>query len=137
MIHEKFLQSAVNIRRTYLKVSNNLNMYHNRAKDMISSLNETLEKIENLKEVVENSKKQGGTKITEEQAIQELIKIIQEVEDEGKKIESFTDPMNKEIEKLALEEQELYQQIIHAHPNLTEEQIINSVKDRLEKEGLS
>jgi septal ring factor EnvC (AmiA/AmiB activator) len=137
MIHEKFLQSAVNIRRTYLKVSNNLNIYHNRAKDMIESLNDTLTKIDNLKKTIEESKKQGSTKITEEQAIQELLKIIQDVEDEGGKIEKLTEPMNKEIEKLAIEEQELYQQILSAHPNLTEEQIINSVKDRLEKEGLS
>lgn len=136
MIHEKFLQSAVNIRRTYLKVSNNLNIYHNRAKDMIESLNDTLTKIDNLKKTIEESKKQGS-KITEEQAIQELLKIIQDVEDEGGKIEKLTEPMNKEIEKLAIEEQELYQQILSAHPNLTEEQIINSVKDRLEKEGLS
>ena len=136
MIQEKFLQSAVNIRRTYLKVSNNLNIYHTRAKSMIDSLNDSLKKIENLQNGISESKK-GGNSITEKQAIDELVKIIQEVEEEGNKIEKLTDPMNKEIEKLAIEEQELYQQIINNHPNLNEDQIIQSVKDRLEEEGLS
>lgn len=42
--------------------------------------------------------------------------------------------MNKDIEKLALEEQELYRQIKQKHSNLTDEQIISSVKDRLIQE---
>lgn len=135
MIQERFLQSAINIRRKYLKVSNNLSIYHNRAETMIESLNQTLERIENLKSDLE--KKQNQKSISQDQALNELMSIIQSVEDEGKKLELLTEPMNKEIEKLAVEEQELYSQIIKSHPNLSEEQIINSVKDRLEKEGLS
>ena len=45
--------------------------------------------------------------------------------------------LNKDIEKLALEEQELYRQIKQKHSNLTDEQIISSVKDRLIQENLS
>lgn len=131
MIEERFLQSAVNIRRTYLKVSNNLNMYHSRAKDMINSLNETINIIDNLN----NDIKKNGR--TPEQTLDELMKIIQNIEDEGKKMENLTDPMNKEIEKLAIEEQELYKQIKNTHPYLTDDQIIETIKDRLEKEGLS
>ena len=46
-------------------------------------------------------------------------------------------PLNKEIEKLALEEQELYKQIKSTHPNLTDDQIVESVRQRLINEGLS
>ena len=44
---------------------------------------------------------------------------------------------NVEIEKLGREEQELYRQIVEHHPELTEDQIVKSVRDRLLKEGLS
>ena len=46
------------------------------------------------------------------------------------------DPLNKQIEKLAKEEQELYEQIKMAHPNLSDEQIVTSVRNRLIQEGL-
>jgi hypothetical protein len=41
------------------------------------------------------------------------------------------------MEKLAKEEMELYRQIVDSHPNLTEDQIVEKVQDRLIKEGLS
>lgn len=137
MIEEKFLQSAVNIRRTYLKVSNNLNLYHERAKDMIDTLNDTLKRVESLQEDVNNAKKGLSKNISEEEAMTELLKILKDIEDEGKKLERLTEPMNKEIERLAIEEQELYSQIKQNHPQLKDDDIIESVKNRLEKEGLS
>ena len=137
MIDEKYLRSAVNIRRTYLKVSNNLNLYHNRAKEMVETLNKTLSDIEELSKKIEEGKKTGKVKVTEDDAVKALLKILQDIDDEGAKMEKLTEPINKEIEKLALEEQELYKQIKQAHPNLSDDDIINSVKDRLQKEGLS
>jgi predicted nucleic acid-binding Zn-ribbon protein len=135
MIHEKFLVSAVNIRRTYLKVSDDLNVYHEKAKDMLDILNKTVSDIDSLKETVVKANS-GKTKMTDQEALQKLLKIIQGVEDEGKSIENITDPLNKQIEKLAKEEQELYEQIKMAHPNLSDEQIVTSVRNRLIQEGL-
>lgn len=135
MIHERFLQSAVNIRRTYLKVSNNLDIYHEKAKEMLDVLNKTVDKITGLKENVVKANS-GKSKMTDQEALSQLLKILQDVEDEGKTMEKMTDPLNKEIEKLAREEQELYQQIKLAHPLLTDEQIVESVKNRLIQEGL-
>jgi hypothetical protein len=135
MIHEKFLQSAVNIRRTYLKVSNNLDNYHEKAKEMLDVLNSTVDRITDLKENVVKANS-GKSKMTDQDALSQLLKILQDVEDEGKTMEKMTDPLNKEIEKLAREEQELYEQIKLAHPTLTDEQIVESVKTRLIQEGL-
>lgn len=135
MIHERFLQSAVNIRRTYLKVSNNLDIYHEKAKEMLDVLNKTVDKITGLKENVVKANS-GKSKMTDQEALSQLLKILQDVEDEGRTMEKMTDPLNKEIEKLAREEQELYQQIKLAHPLLTDEQIVESVKNRLIQEGL-
>lgn len=132
MIDEVFLKSAVNIRREYLKISNNMDFYHNKAKDVVSKLEETLEKLEGLKNDYSVTKTE-----TNESAINKIMQILKDVEDEGSRLESLVDPMNKEIEKLSKEEHELYRQIKEKHSNLTDEQILKSVSDRLVKEGLN
>ena len=45
--------------------------------------------------------------------------------------------LNSEMEKLALEEQELWRNIKERHYNISEEDIISSVKERLIRENLS
>jgi predicted nucleic acid-binding Zn-ribbon protein len=131
MIDEVFLKSAINIRRQYLKVSNNMEFYHNKAKDVVNKLEETLKKLDDLQKDYTVDKK-----ISNESAINELMKILKDVEDEGNRLEKLADPMNKEIEKLSKEENELYRQIKEKHKDLTDEQIINSVQERLIREGL-
>jgi predicted nucleic acid-binding Zn-ribbon protein len=133
MIDENFLESAVRIRRTYLKVSNNMDLYHRRAKEIVETLENTLSKIDSLQQDL----KQKSKSISGDSAIKKLLDILQEVEDEGARLEKLVEPMNKEIEKLGIEEQELYRQIKEKHSNLTEEQIVESVRTRLIKEGLS
>jgi hypothetical protein len=137
MIEERFLISAVNIRRKYLNVSSSLDIYHKKAKDTLNSLDTTMKKIDELKDSVSLANSGKGPKLTEQDALAKLLRIIQDVEDEGKSIERLTEPINREIEKLALEEQELYQQIKITHPKLSDEQIVESVRQRLLSEGLS
>jgi hypothetical protein len=133
MIEEKYLKMSISIRRTYLKLINNLDLYHNRALKVSSNLEETLAKLDDIQEGLDSKDKKTGGKET----LDKILNILQEVEDEGKKLESLIDPINKEIEKLGREEQELYRQIVEHHPELTEDQIVNFVRDRLLKEGLS
>jgi hypothetical protein len=132
MIDEKFLQDAVRIRRTYLKMSNNMNLYQKKAQQVSDRLEETIIKIDELQSKISKDKSQDDTYF-----MSELIKILNEVEDEGKSLENLVDPLNSDIEKLALEEQELYRQIKEKHYILTDEEILNSVRDRLVKENLS
>jgi arsenate reductase-like glutaredoxin family protein len=131
MIDENFLKSAVNIRRQYLKISNNMEFYHNKAKDVVDKLEETLESLEKLQNDFSVSKS-----ISNEGAISSLMTILKDVEDEGDRLEKLVEPMNKEIEKLSKEEHELYRQIKEKHKDLTDEQIVKSVQDRLIREGL-
>ncbi len=133
MIEEKYLKMSISIRRTYLKLINNLDLYHNRALKVSSSLEETIVKLDTIQEVLESKDK----KPSNQETLDKLLNILQEVEDEGKKLETLIDPINVEIEKLGREEQELYRQIVEHHPELTEDQIVNFVRDRLLKEGLS
>lgn len=128
MIQERFLQSACNIRRVYLRVSSGLDHYHLQAKKTLAVLEHTVTKIDHLKENVK--------KIEEKEGFSILVKILEEVEEQGKSIEKMTEPINLEIEKLAREEKSLYQQIRVAHPQLSEQQIVQSVEKRLQAEGL-
>ncbi len=135
MIDEFFLQNAVSIRRTYLKMTNNMDFYQKRAKEIVDRLELTISKINDIQKKAEEgrAKKENGTM----EILNDLVKILNEIEDEGKALENLVDPLNKDIEKLALEEQELYRQIKQKHSNLTDDQIISSVKDRLIQENLS
>lgn len=131
MINEFFLQSAVNIRRQYLKISNNMELYHNKAKDVVDTLESSVKKLEEIQEKVKNDNNMSA-----EKSISHILKVINDVEQEGKRLEELVDPMNKEIEKLSKEENELYRKIKEKHPDLSDEQIVRSVEDRLQKEGL-
>ena len=135
MIDEIYLQNAINIRRTYLKMTNNMDFYQKRAKEIVDRLELTISKINDIQKKAEEgrAKKENGTM----EILNDLVKILNEIEDEGKALENLVDPLNKDIEKLALEEQELYRQIKQKHSNLTDDQIISSVKDRLIQENLS
>ena len=135
MVDEVFLQNAVRIRRTYLKLTNNMDFYQKKAKDILGRLDETLERIDNLQKVAEESKKNSG--VGSQNLLNDLLGILNDIDIEGKSLEDLVSPLNQEIEKLGLEEQELYRQIKEKHYDLTDEQIIESVKNRLIKENLS
>ena len=139
MVDEKYLQMSITIRRTYLKLINNLDLYRSRALQISERLENTVKKIDELNKEAEESakKKSTSSNISQIEVFEKLLKIIDEVDDEGKRLENLISPINTEIEKLAKEEMELYQMIVNSHPNLTEDQIVESVKDRLIKEGLS
>lgn len=131
MINEFLLQSAVNIRRQYLKVSNNMELYHNKAKEVIQTLEDSVKKLEKIQESAENDKG-----LSAEKSINDILKVISEVEQEGQRLEELVEPMNKEIEKLSKEENNLYQKIKEKHTELSDEQIVEYVHKRLQKEGL-
>lgn len=135
MVDEVFLQNAIRIRRTYLKMTNNMDFYQKKAKEIVDRLDETLIKIDNLQKVAEESKKNSG--VGSQNLLNDLLGILNDIDIEGKSLEDLVSPLNQEIEKLGLEEQELYRQIKEKHYDLTDEQIIESVKDRLIKENLS
>lgn len=131
MVNEIFLAAAVNIRRTYIRITANIDSYKNRAEETVKKLDETLKKIEKIR--VDIDKKD---KIDSKGILEEMMVFLAEIEEEGKSLEKYVEPLNKEIERLALEEQELFRQICQKHPELTEEKIVECVRQRLIKENL-
>ena len=131
MIDEKYLRVAINIRKTYLKKNNNLDLYKKMSNSILEKLKGTIKDIEEIeKEYIDK-------KITDEQSLQRALSILDSVEREGKRLEEAIDPINVEIEKLAKEEQELFRQIVERHSDLSQDQIVWIVRERLIKEGLS
>jgi predicted nucleic acid-binding Zn-ribbon protein len=135
MIEEKYLQMAISIRRTYLKLVNNMDLYRARALQVSERLEDTLKKLEKIK--AEADDRNRNTKVSDQDLLNKLLGVIDDVEEEGKRLENLVEPINKEIEKLSREETELYRQIVDNHPSLSEDQIVKFVQDRLIKEGLS
>ena len=135
MIDEKYLQKAIRIRRTYLKLINNMDLYRARATQISENLDKTLKDLDNFQKDL--NKKDRKESIDEKALFEKLLKIIDNIEEEGKRLEKLIEPVNFEIEKLAKEEIELYNQILDGHSNLTEDQIVEKVQDRLIKECLS
>lgn len=136
MIEEKFLVAAVNIKRSYLKLTSNLDFYKRRAEQTLEKLQDAYSQVENLENEIAELKKKKDQNV-DPNLTTKVLTILSEIEQEGNKIEKFVEPLNKEIEKLAMEEQELYRVIVESHPNLSEDQIVESVGLRLKKEGLS
>mgnify|MGYP003514721503 CR=1 FL=1 len=134
MIDEVFLENAVRIRRTYLKLSNSMDMYQKKAQEVATRLDDTLVKVDELTKRAEENKKSSNPETMK--LLNELMDILKAVEDDGEALENLVDPLNKDIEKLALEEQELYRLIKEKHHTLSDDEIINDVKERLKLENL-
>jgi predicted nuclease with TOPRIM domain len=133
MIDEIFYQSAIKIRRQYLKVTNNMTFYQGKAKVVSDNLGDIIKRIDDIKE----STNPENSEFSAESAVNELVRILKEVEEEAKRLEEMVDPLNSEMEKLALEEQELWRNIKEKHYNISEDDIISSVKERLIRENIS
>jgi predicted lipid-binding transport protein (Tim44 family) len=135
MIDEKFLLAAVNIKRKYINVVSDIDKYQERAKLTLEKLNTALKEVERIQSDLKDKDKVKN--LTSDGVLEKMLYIIDDIENEGKSLESYIDPLNKEIERLAIEEEELYKVICDKHNDLTEEEIVESVKQRLIKENLS
>ncbi len=132
MIDESFIKAAIKIRRQYLKLTNNLSFYKRKAEDVIANLEDIVNKIEKIQKESEVQVNPNNEAITVQ-----LTKLLVDIESEGRAVESLIDPLNQEIEKLGLEEQELWRNIKNKYPNISDEEIVNHVRNRLIDEGLS
>ena len=130
MINKNLLNSAVRIRKKYLKVSSNMNMYNKRAKEIINILENSITKLNDIQNDINDNK--GDSK----EAVNKIMEVINSIDEEGKRLEEMVNPMNEEIEKLQQEEQELYRLIKEKYPDLSDDEIIKEVHEELQRQGL-
>ena len=87
MIDESFIQSAIRIRRQYLKLTNNMDLYKKKATEVVNNLDDILLKIENIKQRYEDKENPGDP-------LNEFLKVLKDLEEEGKRLEESVDPLN-------------------------------------------
>jgi len=113
-----------------------MSSYKDIAEKAAKKLESSISEIEVLKVRIKKSKGSKFPEVTGTDAIAKINEILNDVEGQGLALEKFVEPINKELEKLAKEEQMLYAKICEAYPNLEEQQIVEAVSNRLKKEGL-
>jgi hypothetical protein len=128
MIDERFLAAAVNIRKKYLGLSDNLDTYKNKAELTLDDLEKAKENLKKIEDGNYDKENLSG--------LQQIVDIITDLEESQNSLERFLEPINKNIEKLLIEERDLYNKICEKHSNYTEQQIVQIVTERLEKENL-
>lgn len=131
MIEERFIQAAIKIRRDFLKISNNMNLYHSKAREIVSTLTELQKKAGEKQELINSGK------VNHKESIDILQDVIKDIEEETKRISDNLDPLNKEMELLLVEEGELWRQIKDKHSDIDESKIVEYVKERIIQAGLS
>ncbi len=132
MIREDFLSRAVDIRRNYLNLTKSLDKYLSKVEDVSNRLEKVVADITKLQESYEAS----SDKYESEKVLKELLKFLDRIEEEGRKLESIINPINADIEKLSKEETELYRLIKESYSSLSDEQIVKQIRKRLDSEGL-
>ena len=132
MIEERFIKRAVQIRKNYLKVTQDISVYETSAKNVLNTLESTLSKLNTLQESIKNKVVTNA-----DDASKKVMSILLEVEKEGERLEKLIDPLNDEIEKLRVEENELYRLIKEKHPGITDKEIIEEIHNEIKKENLS
>jgi chromosome segregation ATPase len=130
MIDKIYIESAKNIRREFLSLSQKLDNYQNDLTKYVSYLENASKDLENIKtNDIKNLREASDLQTISER----ITKKLNEIETEEQKIIHLIKPINNRIEKLREEENYLYNQIKEKYPNLTDEQIIKEIHSYLEK----
>lgn len=129
MIDDNFVQAAIKIRREYLKLTNNLNFYKTQANKVIKNLEDIANKLDDISK---GSEFDPNTEAT----TAKLVGVLKSLELEGKNINELVDPLNSEIEKLSLEEAELWRKIKSKHSEFSDDQIVDYIRGKFSEQNL-
>lgn len=129
MIDEQLLESARLIRQTFIRLSNELEKYKVDIESLVQFLQEkvkilsteTTQRVKNMKDKSELS----GVTI-------EIIKQMEDVELEEKKLKRKVSKINEDLENLRKEEEFLYKTITERYPDLTDKEIISEIHKNLD-----
>lgn len=129
MIDEQLLQGAVIIRKTFLKLRKELNVYQTDVAKMVKFLKEKIKIIEQIKKnELRNLKSRDEISVVTKKIIDE----VDQIELEEKKLQTKINKINIEMEKLSKDEGILYNTIKERYSELTDEEIIKEIHQKLE-----
>ena len=128
MISEFYLKKALNIRKEYLSIVSNINIFENMSKDILKIIEGKLEELNTLQSKI-NEKKVSNI----ESAKDSLLKIILDLEEESNNIEKSVNDLTSRIDKLKINEKELFADLRKNYQNLTNEEIRNQIHKYIDK----
>ena len=124
MIHELLLKKALNIRKEYVRITKDINVYENMVSGILKSLGKNSEELEDLKKKIDDKK------VTDvEFAKNEMLKIIIDLEQEANKTGEHINKLNQNIESLRKQEIDLYREIKEKYPSMSDDEIKKEIQD--------
>jgi len=128
MIDNQLIESAKNIRKTFLRMTNQLSVYETEVKDLINFLQEKIQILQNYNN---NDVRKMKTNEDLNKVTKSILKEIEEIEAAEQKLQNKIGKINKEIEKLSNEEVVLYKTIKERYPNLSDVEIKREIQQNL------
>jgi chromosome segregation ATPase len=123
MIDKHFIDSAVEIRKEWVRLLRSLDGYQLQVDKAQRTISEKKQEVEAF------SKKDLSLK---DPQVKEFVeKVFNEVEYQANVIESKIKPLNQDIEKLKAEELRLYQSIKKTYPNLSDDEIKSQIWEHI------
>ena len=134
IIDDMYLDAAVRIRRKYINLNNDIKLYESYLRETLDIVNQTADKIKDMEKDLKDPKKRQT--LNEKDVMMTVYDLLGDLDKDATRLESKVEPVNKEIEKLAVEEAELYRAIKDKYPRLDDNEIVRQVRERLNREGL-
>lgn len=127
-LDKQYLESAKNIRCEFLHLSKKLDSYHKELTQLYEYLQNVLKELDEI-----NNKEISKIKSANEATIvgNKIVKKIEEIETEQKKLINLVKPINDRIDKLREEENILYNKIKDKYPLLSDDEIKKQITDYL------
>jgi chromosome segregation ATPase len=125
MIDKQFIESARNIRYEFLSLNKKLEVYKIDLENLSKYLQNTVKELESLTSIKITSK----SDLTE--MSQKLIKKLEEIDLEEKKISNLVKPINDKIDRLREEENILYKALKEKYPSKTDDQLKTELHSQL------
>jgi uncharacterized phage infection (PIP) family protein YhgE len=131
MISEIYLKQALKIRKDYLKIVNDISRYENLAKDFISTLEERASEAQELYQKIDTNQITNS-----EVAKKELHELMIQTESDINKVDKSISDLNSQIEKLRIDEVNLFKEIKRVYFNLTDEQIREETQSYIKRHDI-
>lgn len=129
MINKKYLDRAYTIRKDYLKINSDLS-------DILEDVQKIKENIEKAITKLEGINSSSSNYTSKEDFQGDILNELMEFEEESNRLKDIMNPLNDSMEKLKIDEQDLYNEIAETYTNLKTEDIVKYVQDYIREKGL-
>jgi len=132
MINDLFLKKAVEIRKEYLKITKDIESYERSIRDLLKLIENSSSDLNDFMEKLNSNKI-----ISSEDAKNDLLKIILNLENEYNNNEKQINLLNEGVENLKKSELNLFKEIKQRYSDISDSDIKKEVQEYIAKLNLS